>query len=61
MIMHIILQIVHYQVILKLVNIVIWALEHPSIHPGISVGDNVKTGIGSKIFRDILNNEIHKE
>jgi hypothetical protein len=32
-----------------------------SIHPGINVGDNVKTGIGSKIFRDILNNEIHKE
>jgi len=32
-----------------------------SIHPGINVGDNVKTGIGSKIFRDILNDEIYKE
>jgi sugar O-acyltransferase (sialic acid O-acetyltransferase NeuD family) len=31
------------------------------IHPGINVGDNVKTGIGSRIFRDILNNEIYKE
>ena len=32
-----------------------------SIHPGINVGDNVKTSIGSKIFRDILNDETHKE
>jgi UDP-N-acetylbacillosamine N-acetyltransferase len=32
-----------------------------SIHPGINVGDNVKTGVGSKIFKDILNNEIYKE
>ena len=32
-----------------------------SIHPLISIGNNVKVGVGSKIFRDILNNEIHKE
>jgi acetyltransferase-like isoleucine patch superfamily enzyme len=32
-----------------------------SIHPGINVGNNVKTGIGSKIFRNILNDEIYKE
>ena len=32
-----------------------------SVHPGINIGDNVKTGISSKIFRDILNNEIYRE
>lgn len=31
-----------------------------SVHPGISIGDNVKTGVGSKIFKNILNNKIYK-
>ena len=31
-----------------------------SIHPGINIGKNVRTAIGSKIFKDILENTIHK-
>jgi UDP-N-acetylbacillosamine N-acetyltransferase len=31
-----------------------------SIHPGISIGNNVKTGVGSKIYKDILDNKIFK-
>ena len=31
-----------------------------SVHPGINVGSNVKTVIGSKVFRDILDNTIIK-
>ena len=31
-----------------------------SVHPGINIGQNVKTGIGSKIYKDILNNKIFK-
>ena len=30
-----------------------------SVHPGIKVGDNVKTGVGSKIFKDILDDTVH--
>ena len=31
-----------------------------SVHPGINIGQNVKTGIGSKIYKDIFENEILK-
>ena len=31
-----------------------------SVHPGINIGQNVKTGIGSKIYKDIANNKIFK-
>lgn len=31
-----------------------------SVHPGIKVGQNVKTGISSKIYKDILDNVIFK-
>ena len=31
-----------------------------SVHPGINIGQNVKTGIASKIYKDILNNKIFK-
>ena len=31
-----------------------------SVHPRINIGQNVKTGIGSKIYKDILNNKIFK-
>ena len=31
-----------------------------SVHPGISIGCNVKTGIGSKIYKDILEDQIFK-
>ena len=31
-----------------------------SVHPGINIGHNVKTGIGSKIYKDIINNKIFK-
>ncbi|MDB2618016.1 acetyltransferase [Candidatus Pelagibacter bacterium] len=31
-----------------------------SIHPGINIGKNVRTAIGSKIFKDILENTIYK-
>ncbi|WP_435117946.1 NeuD/PglB/VioB family sugar acetyltransferase [Candidatus Pelagibacter bacterium nBUS_49] len=31
-----------------------------SVHPGINIGKNVKSGIGAKIFRNILSNNIIK-
>jgi|TARA_Y100000389_G_scaffold168042_1_gene173525 sugar O-acyltransferase (sialic acid O-acetyltransferase NeuD family) len=31
-----------------------------SVHPKINIGDNVKTGIGSKVYKDILDNKIFK-
>ena len=31
-----------------------------SVHPGISIGDNVKTGVGSYIYKNLSNNTIHK-
>ena len=31
-----------------------------SVHPRINIGQNVKTGIGSKIFKNILDNKIFK-
>ena len=31
-----------------------------SVHPGNNIGKNVRTAIGSKIFKDILENTIHK-
>ena len=31
-----------------------------SVHPGINIGQNVKTGIGSKIYKDIIDNKIFK-
>ena len=30
-----------------------------SVHPGINIGINVKTAVGSKIFKDILNDTIY--
>jgi sugar O-acyltransferase (sialic acid O-acetyltransferase NeuD family) len=46
-------------------NIRVGKLSHlgtgTSVHPGINIGDNVKIGIGSKIFRDILKDKIYKE
>jgi len=31
-----------------------------AVHPGINIGNNVKTAVGSKIFKDILNGVIYK-
>jgi sugar O-acyltransferase (sialic acid O-acetyltransferase NeuD family) len=31
-----------------------------SVHPGIHIGNNVKTAVGSKIFKNILDNEVYK-
>ena len=31
-----------------------------SVHPGINIGQNVRTGVGSKIFKNILDNKIFK-
>ena len=31
-----------------------------SVHPGINIGHNVKTGVGSKVFKDILNDKVFK-
>ena len=31
-----------------------------SIHPGIHIGDNVKTAVGSKVFKNILNEKNNK-
>ena len=31
-----------------------------SVHPGINIGDNVTTGIGSRIYKDILDNAVFK-
>mgnify|MGYP006100933095 CR=1 FL=1 len=31
-----------------------------SVHPGIRIGNNVKTGIGSKVFKDILDDNVFK-
>jgi len=31
-----------------------------SVHPGINIGHNVKTGVGSKVFKDILNGKVFK-
>tara|TARA_B110000503_G_C6952126_1_gene331475 strand:+ start:90 stop:710 length:621 start_codon:yes stop_codon:yes gene_type:complete len=31
-----------------------------SVHPGINIGHNVKTGIGSKIYKDISQDQIFK-
>ncbi len=31
-----------------------------SVHPGINIGNNVKTGIGSKVFKDILDDNVFK-
>ena len=31
-----------------------------SVHPGIHIGNNVKTAVGSKVFKDILDNTIYK-
>lgn len=31
-----------------------------SIHPGINIGENVKTFIGSRVYKDLLNDEIFK-
>lgn len=46
-------------------NIKIGKLTHlgsgTSVHPGIQIGDNVKTSVGSKIFKDIANNTIYKK
>ena len=32
-----------------------------SVHPGICIGNNVKTAVGSKVFKDILDNTIYKD
>lgn len=31
-----------------------------SVHPGVNIGDNVKTAIGSKIFKNILDDTVKK-
>jgi len=31
-----------------------------SVHPGVKIGNEVKTGIGSRIYKNILNNKIFK-
>ena len=31
-----------------------------SVHPGINIGKNVKTGVGSRIFKNILNDTVLK-
>ncbi len=31
-----------------------------SVHPGIHIGNNVKTAVGSKVFKDILDDTIYK-
>ena len=31
-----------------------------SVHPGIHIGNNVKTPVGSKVFKDILDDTIYK-
>ncbi|MDB4828182.1 acetyltransferase [Candidatus Pelagibacter sp.] len=45
-------------------NIKVGKLAHlgsgTSVHPGIQIGDNVKTAVGSRIFKDIENNTIFK-
>jgi len=30
-----------------------------SVHPGINIGNDVKTGVGSKVFKNILNNIVY--
>jgi sugar O-acyltransferase (sialic acid O-acetyltransferase NeuD family) len=32
-----------------------------SVHPGIVIGNKVKTGVGSKIYKDVLDDKIYKE
>jgi acetyltransferase-like isoleucine patch superfamily enzyme len=29
-----------------------------SVHPGINIGNNIKIGIGSKVFKDILDDKV---
>ena len=31
-----------------------------SVHPGDKIGKNVRTAVGSKIFKNILDNKIYK-
>ena len=31
-----------------------------SVHPGIQIGNNVKTAVGSKIYKNILDDTVHK-
>jgi sugar O-acyltransferase (sialic acid O-acetyltransferase NeuD family) len=31
-----------------------------TVHPGVNIGENVKTAIGTKIYKDILDNQILK-
>jgi acetyltransferase-like isoleucine patch superfamily enzyme len=31
-----------------------------SVHPGINIGKNVKSGVGSKVFKNILDDTILK-
>ena len=31
-----------------------------SVHPGIHIGNNVKIAVGSKVFKDILDDTVHK-
>ena len=32
-----------------------------SVHPGINIGNNVKTAVGSKVYKNILNNKVYKK
>ena len=32
-----------------------------SIHPGVNIGNNVKTAVGSKVFRNMLDDTVHKD
>ncbi len=31
-----------------------------TVHPGVKIGNNVKTAVGSKIFKNILDDTVHK-
>jgi sugar O-acyltransferase (sialic acid O-acetyltransferase NeuD family) len=32
-----------------------------SVHPGINIGNNVKTAVGSKVYKNILNDKVYKK
>ena len=32
-----------------------------SVHPGINIGNNVKTAVGSKVYKNILNEKVYKK
>lgn len=46
-------------------NVIIRKFSHigtgTCIHPGINIGSNVKTAVGSRIFKDIIDNTVYKK